>query len=109
MRIELDVPNPKSTIYPGMFARVELGVERRPQALVIPSKAVTILQNHSFVFVNLGGTARKVPVTVGTADGDWCEACSGLTGEDSSSFRRGKPVTDGMAVTTGGARHENPA
>jgi RND family efflux transporter MFP subunit len=103
MRIELDVPNPNTAIYPGMFARVELGVERRPQALVIPSKAVTILQNRSFVFVNLGGTAKKVPVTVGTTDGDWCEACSGLTGEELIILPDGKPVTEGMAVTTGGS------
>ena len=102
MRIEIDVPNPETAIYPGMFARVELGVERRPNALVIPSKAVTILQNHSFVFVNLGGTARKVAVTVGTADGDWCEACTGLTGDEVLILPDGKPLTEGMAVTTGG-------
>jgi RND family efflux transporter MFP subunit len=102
MRIELDVPNPDLTIYPGMFARVELGVERRPNALVIPSKAVTILQNHSFVFVNLGGTAKKVAVTVGTADGDWCEASSGLTGDELIILPDGKPLAEGIAVTTEG-------
>jgi RND family efflux transporter MFP subunit len=99
MRIELDIPNPESGIYPGMFARVELGVERRPNAIVIPSKAVTVLQNRSFVFVNLGGTAKKVSVTVGTADGDWCEASSGLTGEELIILPEGKTVTEGMAVT----------
>lgn len=102
MRIELDVPNPESSIYPGMFARVELGVERRPNAIVIPSKAVTTLQNHSFVFINQGGTAKKLPVTVGTSDGDWCEASSGLTGDELIILPEGKTVTDGMAVTTEG-------
>ncbi len=102
MRIELDIPNPEAGIYPGMFARVELGVERRPNAIVIPSKAVTMLQSHSFVFVNIGGTAKKVPVTVGTEDGDWCEASSGLTGDELIILPEGKTVTDGMAVTTEG-------
>jgi membrane fusion protein (multidrug efflux system) len=102
MRIELDLPNPEFSIYPGMFARVELGVERRPNALVIPSKAVTNLQNHSFVFVNLEGKAKKVPVTVGTEDGDWCEASSGLTGDELIILPEGKTVTEGMAVTTEG-------
>jgi len=102
MRIELDLPNPESSIYPGMFARVELGVERRPNAIVIPSKAVTVLQNHSFVFVNHGGTAKRVPVTVGTAEGDWCEASSGLTGDELIILPEGKTVTEGMAVTTEG-------
>jgi RND family efflux transporter MFP subunit len=102
MRIELDLPNPESSIYPGMFARVELGVERRPNAMVIPSKAVTVLQNRSFVFVNLGGTAKRMPVVVGTADGDWCEASSGLTGDELIILPEGKTVTEGMAVTTEG-------
>lgn len=102
MRVELDIPNPESSIYPGMFARVELGVERRPNAMVIPSKAVTMLQNHSFVFVNMGGTAKRVPVTVGTADGDWCEASSGLTGDELIILPEGKAVTEGMAITTEG-------
>jgi len=102
MRIELDIPNPEFAIYPGMFARVELGVERRANAIVIPSKAVTILQNHSFVFVNLGGMAKKVAVTVGTEDGDWCEAASGLTGDELIIVPDGKPMTEGMAVTTEG-------
>jgi len=102
MRVELDIPNPEFSIYPGMFARVELGVERRSNALVIPSKAVTILQNHSFVFVNLGGTAKRIPVTVGTAEGDWCEAASGLTGDELLIVPDGKAVTEGMAVTTEG-------
>jgi len=102
MRIELDLPNPESAFYPGMFARVELGVERRPKAIVIPSKAVTMLQNHCFVFVDIGGTARKVPVTVGTADGDWCEAASGLTGEELIIVPDGKVLTEGMAVLSEG-------
>jgi len=102
MRIELDVPNPDFSILPGMFARVELGVERKPSAIVIPSRAVTILQNHCFVFVNFSGTARKVPVTVGTSDGDWCEAASGLTGDELIIIPDGKPLAEGTLVTTEG-------
>lgn len=102
MRIELDVPNPGGTIYPGMFARVELDVERRANAIVIPAKAVTVLQNQSFVFVNRGGTAKKVTVTVGAADGDWCEASSGLTGDELIILPEGKTVTEGMAISTEG-------
>jgi RND family efflux transporter MFP subunit len=98
MRIELDVPNADGGLYPGMFARVELGVERRPHALVIPCKAVAILQEHAFVFVDLGGTAKKVSVTLGTADGEWTEACTGLTGDELLILPEGKALIDGMAV-----------
>lgn len=102
MRVELDIENPDFTIYPGMFARVDMDVERRPNAMVIPSKAVTMLRNHAFVFVDSGGTAKKVSVTVGTADPEWCEAASGLTGDERIILPEGKILTEGMAVTTEG-------
>jgi RND family efflux transporter MFP subunit len=102
MRIEMDIPNADASLFPGMFARVELGVERKPQALVIPSKAVSILQEKAFVFVNSGGTAKKVGVTLGTADGQWFEACSGLTGDELIILPEGTALVDGMAVTAEG-------
>jgi hypothetical protein len=46
--------------------------------------------------------AKKLPVTLGTSDGDWCEASSGLTGDELIILPDGKPLTEGMAVTTGG-------
>ncbi|MBI3854149.1 MAG: efflux RND transporter periplasmic adaptor subunit [Planctomycetes bacterium] len=98
MRIEIDLPNPNLSIYPGMYARVELGVERHPNVLAIPRKVVTLQHDHTFVFVNAGGTAKKVPVTVGTDDGDWCEARSGLNGDESIIIPEGGTMTDGMAV-----------
>jgi hypothetical protein len=52
---------PKRAILPGMFARVEPGGRAPPNVIVIPAKAVTISQNHSFVFINLGGWPRSSP------------------------------------------------
>jgi membrane fusion protein (multidrug efflux system) len=98
MRVELDIPNPDFGIYPGMFARVELGVDRRANALVIPSKAVTVHQGHCFVFINSGGIVKKVSVTLGTEDGDWCETCTGLTGDESIIIPEGRALVEGMAV-----------
>jgi len=98
MRVEIDLANSDVAIYPGMFARVELGVERHPNALVIPSKAVAMSQEKFFVFVSLGGKARKISVTVGAHDGEWCEARAGLTGEELIIVPDGRTLTDGMAV-----------
>lgn len=100
MRIEIDIPNPDGAILPGMFARVDLGVERHPNVLVIPSKAVGGTHDKSFVFVSLGGKARKVSVTLGTHDGEWCEARTGLTGDESVIVPEGRTLVDGMAVKT---------
>ncbi len=98
MRVEIDLPNDDSIIFPGMFARVELGVERHPNVLVIPSKAIALSQDKSFVFVNFGGKAKRITVTLGTHDGDWYEARSGLTGEESLLVPDGRALTDGMAI-----------
>jgi RND family efflux transporter MFP subunit len=98
MRIELDVANADSSIYPGMFAHVELGVDRHPNVLVLPLKAVTVFQDHSFVYVNSGGTAKKVSVTLGMGEGDWCEVSSGLTGEEAVILPEGRTLTEGMTV-----------
>lgn len=100
MRVEIDLPNQDFAIYPGMFARVELGVERHPNVLVIPSKAVGSSQDRSFVFVSSEGKAKKISVTVGTHDGEWCEARTGLTGDELIIVPDGRPLIDGMAVLT---------
>jgi membrane fusion protein (multidrug efflux system) len=101
MRVEIDIPNEDFTIYPGMFAHVELGLERHPNALVIPIKAVVVRQDHSFVFVNSSGKAKKVSVDVGTEDGEWIEACKGLTGDELIIVPDGRTLVEGMAVTEG--------
>ena len=98
MRVEIDLPNEDSTIYPGMFARVELGVDRHPNVLVIPSQAVGISQDKSFVFVNSNGKAKKIPITLGAREGGWCEARSGLTGEELIIIPEGRTLIDGMAI-----------
>jgi RND family efflux transporter MFP subunit len=98
MKVEIDLPNSESDIYPGMFARVELGLERHPNVLAIPSKAIGSSHDKSFVFVTLGGKVKKIAVTVGTQDGDWCEARTGLTGEELIILPDGRTLIDGMAV-----------
>jgi multidrug efflux pump subunit AcrA (membrane-fusion protein) len=84
-----------------MFAHVDLGVERHPNALVIPARAVVVLQEHSFVFIHKEGTAKKVAVTLGAGDGEWREACAGLTGEESIILPEGQQMVDGMPVSIG--------
>lgn len=101
-KVELDLPNADLSLLPGMFARVELLVENHPNALVIPRKAVTVLPNETFVFVERGGQARKCAVKIGQVDGDWTEACSGVSGDDVIILPEGRTLTDGMPVTPTG-------
>jgi membrane fusion protein (multidrug efflux system) len=98
MRVEMDVSNPDLTLLPGMFAHAELLVDRHPNALVVPAQAVTVQQDRSFLFINAGGTAKKVFITLGAHDGTWCEAVSGLRGDEAIILPEGKPVMEGLPV-----------
>jgi RND family efflux transporter MFP subunit len=100
MRVEIDVQNPDFRILPGMFAHASLGMERKADALVVPAKSILQQQDRSYVFVNAGGTAKKRKVTLGTADGDWCETRSGLSGDEAIILSDGQILVDGAAVQT---------
>ena len=49
--MEIEVPNPGYRLKPGMYARVQLTVSVRPDAITVPSNAVVILSGKSGVFI----------------------------------------------------------
>ena len=87
--MEIEVPNPGFRLKPGMYARVQLTVATRPDALVVPSNAVVNLDGRNGVFLakEQGGgastaertlTVRFQPVEIGLRDGERIEITSGL-------------------------------
>ncbi len=100
--MEIEVPNPGYRLKPGMYARVELTVDTRPNALTVPSNAVVDFDGKRGVFVAAPRetepqrqdgppimTARFRPVQVGISDGAQVEIVAGLN--------------DGVRVITTGA------
>jgi membrane fusion protein, multidrug efflux system len=115
--MEIEVPNPGFRLKPGMYARVQLTVGSRPNALTVPSNAVVNIDGKPGVFVasaqegrggtgaqggspqgtngrSGGGEGRSVtvrfqPVETGIHDGDRVEITAGLQ--------------DGVRVITTGA------
>ncbi len=117
--MEIEVPNPGYRLKPGMYARVQLTVSVRGDAITVPSNAIVIVGGKPGLFVagepapgrdggstrGTGGTApadgrsggadskavtaRFVAVETGIHDADRIEIVSGLT--------------DGMRVVTTGA------
>jgi RND family efflux transporter MFP subunit len=67
--MEIGVPNPGLLLRPGMFARVRVVLEERPDALVVPIAAVMTRNGGSGVWLLAedGQTARFVPVETGMA------------------------------------------
>jgi len=54
MRTEIDLPNPKEQLYPGTYAEVSLEMNRRPDALTVPSAAVGSDGDGNFVYTITG-------------------------------------------------------
>ncbi len=63
---KLNIPNASEKIRPGMYVRTKLAIGE-VDAIVVPYQSVLKLtgSNDRYVFVNDGGTARRVAVTLG--------------------------------------------
>jgi membrane fusion protein (multidrug efflux system) len=79
MLAEIDLPNPKHELRPGMYATVKLGVEKHADALLVPVAAVVFEKSGTSVFTVADGRARKLPVKAGFNDGMAVEILDGLT------------------------------
>jgi len=71
--VRAELPNPNSKLHPGMFVEATVTGAKRPNALVVPQRAVQQSSNGHMVFVVSGqGTAEVRPVVVGDWIGqDW--------------------------------------
>jgi RND family efflux transporter MFP subunit len=78
MIMEIEVPNPKLELVPGMYATVVLKVERRPQALVIPTEAVFTDKKTSVYVVNHEQKIEERTVTLGLETPGKYEVLAGL-------------------------------
>ncbi|NOX57921.1 MAG: efflux RND transporter periplasmic adaptor subunit [Planctomycetes bacterium] len=99
VRIEIDMDNKDRRLTPGMFAELTFKLATRPNALVIPSKALSSSGSKMFVFVNDNGKAARVEVGVGYDDGIEAEVVSGLKGSEQVIVSSSGTVRAGTTVT----------
>lgn len=80
MHTEVDVPNPRRVLMPGLYAEATLALERRQDALVVPVQALNHeANNQTTVFVvNGNGELEDRPVQVGLTTANDAEIVSGL-------------------------------
>jgi RND family efflux transporter MFP subunit len=92
--MEIEVPNPGYRLKPGMYARVNLTIDTKANALTVPRNALVDLDGRQGVFVagaddgastppqGTGNarmiTAKFLPVQTGLRDGERVEVTSGL-------------------------------
>lgn len=98
MAVEIDIPNPEGTLRPGMFARVKVGVERRADAVLVPSEALVVEKGSTLVFTLAEGKVKKVPVKTGFREGSLAELLEGLAPGATVLLPDKLILTDGQAV-----------
>jgi len=89
MLAEIELPNQTLELRPGMYASVSIGIERHPDALLVPVNALVQEKTGASVFTLADNKARKTPVRTGFNDGQHVEILSGLNPANQASSSPG--------------------
>ncbi len=75
LRAEIDLPNPKSRLLPGMYAYAKVIIER-PNVRVLPLAALTYSGENTYCWQHENGKAVRTEVQTGVTDGKYIEITS---------------------------------
>lgn len=93
------VANPNGVLRPGMFARVNLVLEQRSQALMIPEEALVAQGKDQQVYKVVNGKVEAAKVKIGLRQKGQVEIVEGLQAGDVVITAGQIKVRPGMAVT----------
>lgn len=96
IRLRARVPNPDGRLSPGLFVRIQIIVDRRPGAVLVPESAVFAAGGKTYVYRIVEGRAQRTEVALGQRRPGIVEIRSGLSPED-------------MVITAGHQRLRNGA
>lgn len=107
MQVEIDIPNPKGQLEPGMYAQVTLDIERARDALVVPIQAVDQSGAQAAVMLVDGSNhVQRRTVQVGISTPNSIEILNGLQAGDKiiatnlSSYQAGELVRPRLDTMT---------
>ncbi|OFW03329.1 MAG: hypothetical protein A3H96_19745 [Acidobacteria bacterium RIFCSPLOWO2_02_FULL_67_36] len=80
--LELDMADPDVRLKPGMTATVRIAVARHPNALVVPAKAVTLVNGQPTVFVRRGSAFTPQPIVIARRGREQIAVKSGVEAGD---------------------------
>jgi RND family efflux transporter MFP subunit len=98
MLTEIEISNVDLALRPGMWAAVEIELQKKENALLIPAEALVTEKNKNSVFVVRDNKARKVSVTTGLDDGVNVEILKGCGPNDAVIVAGKQSVTDDQKV-----------
>src|SRR5262249_14210789 len=77
LQAQIELPNPKGRILPGMYAYGS-GVTERRDVRAVPLSAVTQMGNQTYCYLAVNGKAVRTPVRTGVSNGSWIEVTGKL-------------------------------
>jgi membrane fusion protein (multidrug efflux system) len=92
------IPNPDGTLIPGSFGKVEVTLDRVPDAIVIPSGALIPRINDEIIYVCRAGKARLLSVKSGIRTESGTQITQGLAPGDTLIVSGLLQLTDGKDV-----------
>jgi membrane fusion protein, multidrug efflux system len=98
MRVEVDLPNKDSALYPGMYATLTLNVGSSDIAPWIPDDALMFRGGDAFVPVVRKNRIHLARVALGNDDGREVQVASGLSKDDLIAVNVGQGVEEGDPV-----------
>jgi RND family efflux transporter MFP subunit len=109
LRIEVDIPNPKNELVPGMYVKVGFGLP--PRGLVqVPAAALVFRASGPQVArVDSSGKITYRSVTIGRDDGSVVELSSGIAPGDRVALNVSSQITDGELVRAQSVPADKPA
>ncbi len=98
MLTEIEIPNPNGELRPGAYASVQLEVERKKDALLVPVQGLLVEKAGTSVFTVAGGKAKKTPVQTGFNDGANVEINGGINPDQMVILMGKQTLNDGQPI-----------
>ena len=103
------IPNKSNKLKPGMFARVAVTLENRPNAILVPEQAIWPQGQDSYVFRVVEGKAALTKISIGNRQPGQVEIIRGLNPNDIVVTEGQMKLRDGAPVMVMGAPPEVPS
>jgi RND family efflux transporter MFP subunit len=105
--VEAALPNPDGALKPGMFANVELVVEKNTDVISVPLNTVLEKNGEQYVFtIDASNIAHKILVETGLKNDDYIEITNGLSIGDTVVTKGQDFLSEGSQVNITGDETE---
>jgi RND family efflux transporter MFP subunit len=99
LRVEVDLPNAKQELYPGMWGQVRFKINQARPPVVVPTSAFVIgADGVKVAVVDAADKIHLKKVTIGRDFGADAEVVDGLTGEERVVTNPGERLAEGVEV-----------